>query len=349
MRFILKWMIIGVILVAGAISAETASGYGRSGSKAMQKADGFSNGFVRIRSDRELYVEFKPAKQGQPTVILLNGLTYSTSQWSAFSKVLEESGVGILKYDMYGQGQTLLKYAPVTQEISYQEQVQDLKLLLSKLPIQGPYNLVGLSYGGGIAAAYTAQYPDEVKNLILMAPFTEAIKTQEVWIQSQIWATRQIFPYNKYSDVELYDYFLKQIIYATYPQAEPVVLENPFKLDGVFHLVQGIRKYSPAKEAGKIPARTLHLMVSLQDQYIPEDVLQRYWQAIPAAAKASRLFINGSEHKIPEAVPHFAASWVIEILKGNPALFNGDDFLGEAAKGQASSKDGRQNIRLGKN
>ncbi len=40
------------------------------------------------------------------------------------------------------------------------------------------------------------------------------------------------------SDDDLYDLFLHQIVYATYPQAEPIVLENPFKLEATYRLVQ---------------------------------------------------------------------------------------------------------------
>ena len=297
----------------------------------------FASGFVAINSTRSLWVEYSAPAKGMPTVILLNGLTYSTRQWDRFAKVLTDKGVGVLRYDPFGMGQTLLKYAPILDVIPIESQVQDLAALLKTLKIKGPYNIAGLSYGGGLAAGFAAAYPHAVNKMIMMAPFTRPLDGQDTWIKAQIWATRQIFPYNQYSDEELYDYFLHQICYATYPQAEPIVLENPFKLEAVYRMAQGIRHFNAEAVANTLPEGTVHLMVARQDQYIPGSVLQDYWEKVPKAARVSRLFVNGSEHKMVEAVPYFTASWVYEILMENPAISGGKTFEGYPLLGEAVS------------
>lgn len=303
-------------------------------------------GFVALNPQKELFVNYVPAKDKQPTVILINGLTYTTKQWDDFVVPLLAKGVGVLRYDPIGMGQTLLKYAPILAPIPHQEQVSDLKELLEKLKIKGPYNLVGLSYGGGIAAGFTATYPKLVKNLVMMAPFTRPLDGTDNWIKAQIWATRQIFPFNRLSDDELYDYFLHQIVYATYPQAEPIVLENPFKLEAVYRLVQGIRKARPVDLTNMIPDKALHLMIARQDQYINPGVLEEYWSAVPERARASRLYINGSEHKMVEAVPNFTAAWVYEIITGNEKLYKGLDFEGYPYSGEVHT--GQDKIKVGR-
>jgi pimeloyl-ACP methyl ester carboxylesterase len=303
-------------------------------------------GFVAISAERELFVDYVPAKRDQPTLVLINGLTYSTRQWDSFVEPLLAKGIGILRYDPVGQGQTLLKYAPVTTVIPVKDQVADLNALLRVMNIAAPYNFAGLSYGGGIAAEFAVAYPDAVKTLILMAPFTQPLDNTDKWIKSQIWATRNIFPFNKYSDDDLYDYFLHQIVYATYPQAEPIVLENPFKLEATFRLVQGIRKARPIDNTEFLPNKSVHLMIARQDQYIDTQVLDNYWNAIPGRARASRLYVNNSEHKMVEAVPNFTAAWVYEILKGNPDLYVGSDFEGYPFEGEVRSGD--KVIRIGR-
>lgn len=303
-------------------------------------------GFVAISAQKELFVDYVPAEGKNPTVILINGLTYSTRQWNNFTEALLAKGVGVLRYDPIGQGQTLLKYAPILNVIPYQDQIKDLKTLLTKMKIKGPYNLVGLSYGGGIAAGFAAAYPNLVKNLVMMAPFTRPLDGTDNWIKAQIWATRQIFPFNKMSDDDLYDYYLHQIVYATYPQAEPIVLENPFKLEATYRLVQGIRKARPIDYTNTIPPRALHLMIARQDQYINTSVLDEYWDAVPQDARASRLYINGSEHKMVEAVPNFTAAWVYEIVTGNKKLFKGSDFEGYPYRGEVRTGD--ENIKVGR-
>ncbi len=183
-------------------------------------------GFIDIGS-KELYVDYMAPAKDRPTVILLNGLTYSTVQWDKMTASLKDVGLGVVRYDMDGMGQTLLKYGLPNQPIAYMDQVTDLDALLKKLKLKGPFNIVGLSYGGAIAAEYAARFPKKIENLILMAPYTEALEKQDTWIKEQVALTRLQFPLNPYSDDAIYDYFLKQICFTTYPLVEPIVLENP--------------------------------------------------------------------------------------------------------------------------
>lgn len=271
-------------------------------------------GFVDI-GDKEIYVDYLAPQKGKPTIVLLNGLTYSTQQWARMEFYFKKMGVGVLMYDMAGQGRTLLNYGVKPEPYNYMDQVEDLDALLTTLKIKRPYNIAGLSYGGGILTAYAAKYPRKIGNAILMAPYTEPLDQQDQWIRSQIWATRQIFPYNKYSDEQLYDYFLKQIVYSTYPVVEPIVLENPLKLEAVFRMTQGIRKFKAVDVANQLPANTIHLLIAENDQYIPRQVLEQFWEAVPNKSRASLTIAPRSEHKIPESVPGFAAEYIYNIIK----------------------------------
>lgn len=271
-------------------------------------------GFVSINSKKQLYVEYLAPQAGRPTVVLLNGLTYSTRQWDAMTVFLKKAGLGVVRYDMSGMGQTLLKYKGQLAPYKYTDQVSELDQLLTVLQVPKPYNLVGLSYGGGIAAAYTIQFPNNIKNAILMAPYTAALAKQDDWIKSQISMTRIMYPFNMYSDDDLYDYFLKQICYTTYPLVEPIVLENPYKLEATFRLTQGIRKFELIKYVHLFPAHSIHLVIAEKDQYIPQEVLNNFWNAIPLAARASLTYVANSEHKMPEAVPEKSASLVDLIV-----------------------------------
>ncbi len=271
-------------------------------------------GFVSINAKKELYVEYLAPQENRPTVILLNGLTYSTRQWDAMTVFLKKAGLGVLRYDMSGMGKTLLKYGQQLAPYSYADQVSELDQLLTTVGLEKPYNLVGLSYGGGIAAAYAIQYPDQIKNAILMAPYTAPIENQDKWIKGQVTMTRAMFPFNAYSDDDLYDYFLKQIVYTTYPLLEPVVLENPYKLEATFRLTQGIRKFNVISKVAGLPKHAVHLVIAEKDQYIPRPVLQAFWNAIPVSARASLTMIANSEHKMPEAAPEESARVVDTIV-----------------------------------
>jgi pimeloyl-ACP methyl ester carboxylesterase len=292
-----------------------------------------------------VYVRHKPAESGATTMVLLNGLTYSTNQWAAFTRAVEKlaPGTGLLRYDMKGMGRTLLRGPlPVNYAIPYQEQVAILKAVLDHAGIRRA-ELVGLSYGGAIALAFAKEHPGRVSRLFLMAPFTEPLEGQDRWIRSQIAANRVFFPWNPATDDELYDFFLRQLVYTTYPPAEPIVLENPFKLEAVFRMAQGIRLFRADAVVQQLPRKSVHLMVASQDQYLPRPVMDRFWDSLPPAVRASRIDISVTEHKIPEAAPAFASAWVLEALRNNE-IGKGRVFTGSTRSSKAVS--GNLEIRL---
>jgi pimeloyl-ACP methyl ester carboxylesterase len=298
-------------------------------------------GFVKVKSGAELYTEYVEPQPGQQTIILLNGLTYSTRQWDNYNAALIKMGYGVLRYDMQGMGRTLLKVAPAAKLISYKDQVKDLKSLLTQMKLKAPYQIVGLSYGGGIGIEYATVYPQDIKNLILMAPFTEPIAQTDQWIKYQVWLTRNTNPMNPATDDELYDFFLRQSVYLTFPSAEPVVLENPFKLEGIFRLVQGIRKFQAVEVAASLPRASVHLILAEKDQYVPSPVLVNFWKKVPASVRRSFSQIVDSEHKMPEAVPQFMASFTAEIVEGNKLFNGGRSFVANPKTGMVKFEGGQ--------
>jgi pimeloyl-ACP methyl ester carboxylesterase len=288
---------------------------------------------------RKVFVDYVPAESGQPTAVLLNGLTYSTTNWNAFVKELHKRapGVGLLRFDMIGMGETLLAgKVPVDYAIPYTDQVELTAKLIRQLRLKKCF-IVGLSYGGGIAIAFGVSHPELVDQLVLMAPFTEPLQQMDQYIRREVAANRVAFPLNPATDDELYDFFLRQFIYSTYPSFEPVVVENPYKLEGIFRMVQGIRHYETLRDVRKSLSVPTHLMVASQDQYIPTEVHDRFWKAVPRAARASRINISVTEHKIPEAIPAFAAAWTAEILRRRPELQRGLTFEGSTIDSDAKS------------
>ena len=324
---ILKWMgassmflIVALTTLASSISSAQAASH--------------QAGFVRIGNQRAVYADFIRPAPGKPTVVLLNGLTYRVNSWDSFVNELRSDGVGILRYDMTGQGQTLAKFGPIRDVIPLRDQVEDLENLLVALEINEPVHLVSLSYGGAVAIPFATQRPHRVASVILMAPFVEPLKSLDSMIRLQIANTRLTFPLNPATDDELYDYFLRIMVYTTYPPAEPVVLEHPYKLEATYQLVRGSRKFLAKSYAHALPARKVHLMVARQDQYIDNSVHDVFWSQVHPEARASRIFIDGSEHKIPEAVPGFSAGWVRRIMSGDPALLRGQSYLGTVRDGK---------------
>lgn len=270
--------------------------------------------WIKVSSTKELYTEYYAAKAGKPTVVLLHGLTNTTHHWSKFINELKKLGYGVVCYDMEGMGQTLLRYAPIRTIIPMTTQIDDLHILLKKLRLKKPYNILGLSYGGGVAFGYSIKHPDYVNNLILMAPYTGPVEKINQFILNQVSTTRTLYPYNPYTDEQLYEYFFRQYVYATYPALEPTVLENPYKLEAVFRLSQGVGSFIPNEHVEKLNVPTT-LMIAENDQYFPASEYENFWNTFPVKSRRALIYIKNSEHKIPESQPAQAAKYLQQILE----------------------------------
>ena len=332
LHFITRWTLCALLAIAGSMIFAGPAQAQTSATAAYDLAAP-ARGFVTIAPGRELYVDYIKPAPGKPTVVLVNGLTYSTYQWTLFVDQLRGNGLGILRYDPMGMGQTLLKYGIPNGPVAYKDQVNDLRLLLDAEGLTSPVHVLGLSYGGAIALEFGHEFPARVATLILMSPFVAPIEAQDSMIKQQVMQTRIMFPFNTASDDELYDYFLHMNILQTYPIAEPIVLENPLKLEGIFRVVQGARKFLASSITKYEPNVGVHLMIGGSDQYIATAVHDAFWDALQTGTRRSRLYITGSEHKIPEAVPAFAASWVRRIINGEAALQAGASFRADPATG----------------
>ena len=300
---------------------------------------GRCHGIRSRRPNRELYVKYVKARPGQPTLVVLNGLTWAVGDWDPFVAALAQSGYGLLRYDAFGQGETLLKYAPITDVIPAEAQVSDLALLLDRLAIEGKVDLLGLSYGGGLGIMFAAAHPDRTRTLTLMAPFTQAVNSQDNSVRMQIAYLSATQPWNRATDDELYDYYLHVLVYDTYPYAEPSLLDHPYKLEATYQMVRGIRKFVASTMVATLPPASVHLVIAERDQFIPRDVLESFYAAVPPSARGSVMVLNGSEHKIPENFPHFAAAWTDLIAHVDARLSAGRRFVGEPARGEARAAD----------
>ena len=270
--------------------------------------------WVPVSNGREVYVEYHSPAPGKPTIVLLHGLTYTTVQWAQFITELEEFGYGVICYDMQGMGKTLLRYAPIQSTIALTDQINDLGVLLNNIKLKKPYNLLGLSYGGGVAFGFAFKHPEAVAKLILFAPYTKPSPKTDVYLNQQVSATRLMYPFNPYSDRQLYEFFFRQAVYANFPLKEPIVLENPYKLEAVFRLAFGTNTFIPEEHAAEMKVPT-HLFIAENDQYFPREQYEHFWSLFPASSKKNFFVVKNSEHKIPESQPLQAAKLLQSVFE----------------------------------
>jgi pimeloyl-ACP methyl ester carboxylesterase len=295
---------------------------------------------VTLANGQKIYTAEYKARNGAPTVVLLHGLTYTMKPWQAMVNNFGQSDLGVLVYDMRGMGKTLEATGPAKDVIPLEKQVEDLDYLLRDRGLDR-VTLAGLSYGGAVAIAYAQAHPERVANLVLMAPFVKALKQQDDMIKQRIQMFRMMNPRDKRSDDELYETFLRDIIFQTYPLYEPVVKEHPWRLEAVYQMVRGVRKFLGAEAVKTVAAIPVHLLVAGKDQYVPVQDLNEFWSALRPDQKGSRITIRGSEHKMPEAVPNFVSAWITHIVASDASISGGREFDGNPSQGTAVARDAK--------
>src|SRR5262245_46355876 len=103
--------------------------------------------------------------EGSPTSILDHAGGGSSVDWSLIQPKLAEHA-RVCAYDCAGYGWS--DYNPVPRTLALQ--MNELHALLADANEQGPYILVGHSYGARVDRVYAAKFPDEVVGMVLIDP-----------------------------------------------------------------------------------------------------------------------------------------------------------------------------------
>lgn len=98
-------------------------------------------------------------------VVLVHGFSVPYFIWDITYEALRAAGRRVLRYDLFGRGYSDRPHARYGIDLF----VRQLAGLLGALQIEQA-DLVGLSMGGAIAAAFTVRYPGRVRHLALIDP-----------------------------------------------------------------------------------------------------------------------------------------------------------------------------------
>ena len=103
-------------------------------------------------------------------VVLVHGFSVPSYIWDSTFVALSKAGHRVIRYDLYGRG---LSDRP---DAAYDGAMYDAQLdgLLDSLHVQGPIDLLGLSFGGYVTAHYVTTHAARVRTLTLVDPVSSS-------------------------------------------------------------------------------------------------------------------------------------------------------------------------------
>ncbi len=149
-----------VCLLALGVLALWCAGCGGNSSVETRTVPGEPGLQYKVHSD---FLYLRCAGDGSPTVLLEAGLGGDHRDWSLVQPEIART-TRVCSYDRSGLGFSQL--APKRR--SAREKANDLRALLAAAGIEGPYVLVGHSYGGMLARVYAAAEASDVVGLVLL-------------------------------------------------------------------------------------------------------------------------------------------------------------------------------------
>jgi pimeloyl-ACP methyl ester carboxylesterase len=104
-----------------------------------------------------------------PVVVLIHGGTIPLFAWDAQVPALVDAGFRVLRYTQYGRGYSDRPKVDYDRAL-YQRQLREL---LAALELEGPFHVVGLSFGGATAATFAKENRDLVDKVAFIAPVVD--------------------------------------------------------------------------------------------------------------------------------------------------------------------------------
>ena len=122
--------------------------------------------------------------EGDPTVVLEMGLGEEASAWNRFTPLLTDTS-GCVRRAARGWG-SAPRSGPDDPDPSAGTAADQLHAALAAAGEHPPYVVLGFSYGGMVAQAFAAQYPDDLAGLVLEDSAAPEEFTDPAWSRLEI-------------------------------------------------------------------------------------------------------------------------------------------------------------------
>lgn len=154
------------VLLLLLILAAIAYGVSRSGLKVLDQDARNTLGGLYLDTENGILSYTRQGSVLDPTIILVHGFSTPKFVWEQITPQLVAAGYQVITYDHFGRGFSDRPAGPYDSTL-YQS---ELASLIQGLKLSTPLTLVGYSMGGANVVDYAASHPEQVQQLVLIAP-----------------------------------------------------------------------------------------------------------------------------------------------------------------------------------
>ncbi len=220
------------------------------------------------------FVRVSGAEGGQPLVLLSGGGSNSLS-WRYTVRDFADYRIYAID-NIYDVGLSVYSREMTQPE----EMVRWLDATLNQLDLDGKPHIMGLSYGGWLAAEYALAYPEAVEKLVLIAPAATILPLSPEWISR---ALKTLLPPQKYTG-EMLNWLLPDLAATeTGRQLIETTVEDAIRAKECFKFKMLVNPRVLAdSELVDLPAKTLFLIGENEKIYPSQAAVERIQTINPA-------------------------------------------------------------------
>lgn len=253
------------------------------------------------------------AGKGAPAVIFDGGIGALSGEYRALQTRIAATTT-VVTYDRAGYGTS--EAGPIPRDS--RREVEELRSLLSRLRIPGPYVLVGHSLGGLNVEVYAGLHPDEVAGMVLLDPPPLAFILGEAYPDLAAMGHRMTDEWQANADRGLHSQSREERAQAVFLQ---MLASEHREMFG-----SSARQAASIASFGDIPVSVVASGVPNPAFGDVADSYQRFWaeQSESLATKSSRgrfVFAENSTHRLQDDAADLVADTIlsmVESLRGPP-------------------------------
>lgn len=128
----------------------------------------------------DLRLDYRIQGEGKYTIVFDGAMGANLEEWTPVIEELKSDNVRTFVYNRHGYG-----YSDSGSGRTPEEQARDLKILLRKAGLSGPYILVGEEYGSLVLTSFAKQFSSSVEAFISIDPINEKVTKSDEYKKSQ--------------------------------------------------------------------------------------------------------------------------------------------------------------------